>query len=86
MSETVKVPFERKAGEKATLLLAAAEELGLGQGVVRTGTGHFLVPAEVNEKAFGKQEVSQRNSEPDDEKPPAKKSAAKKSTTKKPQE
>lgn len=82
MSEYVEVPFEGKAAEKAVLLLAAAEELGVGQDSVRTVTGAFLVPAEVNEKAFAPR-VSQGNSE-GEEKP---RRAAKKSTTKqKPQE
>ncbi len=82
MSEYVEVPFEGKAEVKATLLLAAAEELGLGQGVVQTRTGAFYVPAEVNEKAFAsREEVSDGNSEGDEEKPkraPRKSTASKK--------
>jgi hypothetical protein len=53
MSEAqVEVPFGDDASETATLLLAAAEELGLDPGVVATQEGAFLVPTEVNEKAF----------------------------------
>lgn len=52
MSDYVTVPFEGKAAEKATLLLAAAEELGVGQEVVQTRTGGFYVPSEVNDRAF----------------------------------
>lgn len=51
MSEYVEVPFEGKAEEKATLLLAAAEEKGLGASVVQTRTGAFYVPKEVAEAA-----------------------------------
>jgi hypothetical protein len=52
MSDKVEVPFGDNASETATLLLAAAEELGLGQNVVGTVEGGFLVPPEVNDKAF----------------------------------
>jgi len=76
MSDTVEVPFEGKAGEKATLLLAAAEELGLPPSVVKVQGGQFAVPAEVEKKAFGS-----RKSESDDQQPP-KKAAAKKSASK----
>jgi hypothetical protein len=34
------------------LLLAAAEDLGLDQSVVKTYEGGFTVPKEVHEKAF----------------------------------
>jgi hypothetical protein len=65
MSE-VEVPFEN-AGDQATLLLAAADDLGLDPAVVRTGTGVFYVPEDVADKAgFG-------------EKKPAAKKTAKKS-------
>ena len=74
--ETKKVPFEGKASDKAVLLLAAAEELGLDPSVVQTRAGHFLVPAEVEKKAFASR---------DDDKPAAKKTAAKKTTAKKPE-
>lgn len=76
MSDTVEVPFEGKAGEKATLLLAAAEELDLPASVIRTGNGKFLVPAEVEKKAFDSR------SGDDKQKAPAKKAAAKKSDSK----
>lgn len=69
MSEnTVEVPFGENPAETATLLLAAAEDLGMDQAVVGTQEGAFLVPLEVNDKAFGK---------------PTKKAAAKKSAAKK---
>lgn len=51
--DLVEVPFGDNPSETATLLLAAAEELGLGQEVVGTQEGAFLVPPEVNKKAFG---------------------------------
>lgn len=82
MSEYIEVPFEGNAQDKAVLLLAAAEELGVGQEVVQTRTGAFYVPSEVNEKAFG---VSTRQSseESAEEKP---KRTAKKSSPRKTQE
>jgi hypothetical protein len=52
MGDQVEVPFGENPSETATLLLAAAEELGLDQGVVGTVEGGFLVPSEVNDKAF----------------------------------
>lgn len=54
--------------ENSTLLLAAAEELGLDPSVVTvdSANGEFVVPDEVAEKAF----------------PKAKKAAAKKSASK----
>jgi hypothetical protein len=50
MSETVKVPYG-KGGDNATLLLAAAEELDMEPGVVRTSLHGFEVPKEVADKA-----------------------------------
>lgn len=48
----VEVPFGDDPGETATLLLAAAEDLELPAGAVRTtGDGLFVVPAEVADKA-----------------------------------
>ena len=52
MGDLVEVPFGENASETATLLLAAAEELGVGQGVVGTQEGSFVVPPEVKDKAF----------------------------------
>ena len=75
MSESVKVPYEGKSTDKAVLLLAAAEELGLDPSVVRNTNGAFVVPPEVAEKAFGKRSEKK---EPDE---PAKKAPAKKSTS-----
>jgi hypothetical protein len=65
MSDEVAVPFGDNPSDQATLLLAAAEDLGLDPGVVRTTEGGFAVPEEVNDKAFGKKKT------------PAKKAAAK---------
>ena len=52
MGDQVEVPFGENPSETATLLLAAAEELDLDQRVVGTVEGGFLVPSEVNDKAF----------------------------------
>lgn len=76
MADDVKVPINR---DNAILLLAAARELGLDSGVVRTAPteGEFTVPQEVADKAgFGKDDKAQS-------KAPAKKTAAKKTATKK---
>lgn len=54
MSEQVDIPFGDRPGDQATLLLAAAEDLGLDASVVATYEGGFLVPQEVNDKAFPK--------------------------------
>lgn len=66
-NESVEVEFGDNPSETATLLLAAAEELGLDASVVAVSEGQFVVPSEVNDKAFDK----------------PKKSAAKKSPAKK---
>jgi len=71
MSDEVEVPFGDNPSDQATLLLAAAEELGLGTAVVKTAEGAFLVPQEVHDKAFAEPEPK-----------PAKKTT-KKSTTRK---
>lgn len=73
--DLVEVPFD-KTSEQAILLLAAAEELGLGARVVKTTAGAFLVPQEVKDKAFAESPKSS----------PAKKAAAKSTTPKKAQE
>lgn len=52
--DLVEIPFGDKNAENATLLLAAAEELGLDPHVVRTVEGGFSVPKEVHDKAFPK--------------------------------
>jgi hypothetical protein len=49
--EEVEVEFGENPAETATLLLAAAEEAGLDQSVVRTGTGVFYVPKSIADKA-----------------------------------
>lgn len=81
MSDTVEVPFGDNPGETATLLLAAAEELGLDAGVVATDSeGVFHVPSEVNDKAFGKKaaKTAEKKAEPK----ATKKTAAKKTAAK----
>jgi hypothetical protein len=69
VSEQVEVLFNDNPSEQATLLLAAAEDLGLDPGVVGTTEGAFVVPQEVHDKAFGS--------------PEPEKKTAKKSTTRK---
>ena len=66
MSEQVEVPFDDSPSDQATLLLAAAEDLGLDADVVKTYEGGFSVPSEVNDKAY----------------PPKKRAASKKSESK----
>ena len=68
MSDTVTVPYGKDARETAVLLLAAAEELGLDTGVVKTAEGAFVVPPEVHDKAFSSEKANA----------PAKKAAKKK--------
>jgi hypothetical protein len=57
MSDQVEVPFD-KPSEQATLLLGAADELGLDPSAVQTSEGGFRVPQEVHDKAFGKKKTS----------------------------
>jgi len=59
----VEVPFEKKPSDQATLLLAAAEELGLDPSVVQTYEGGFLVPQEVHDKAYPPKRKSKKKSE-----------------------
>lgn len=75
----IEVPFGDNNKDNAILLLAAADDLGLDQSVVRTKLGAFVVPEEVAEKAFGKAKVAEAT----EEKAPAKKTTAKKTTAKK---
>jgi len=49
--EEVEVPFGDNPTETAVLLLAAAEESGVDQSVVRTGTGVFYAPKSIADKA-----------------------------------
>lgn len=71
----VEVAYGDNPSNTAVLLLAAVEELGLDPGVVRSTTrGVFMVPEEVEAKAFGKEPAK---------KAPAKKAAAKKTAAKK---
>ena len=67
------VQIEGRSADKATLLLAAAEELGLDASVVRTTSGGYIVPEDVADEA-GLSE---------DKPKPVKKTAAKKTTVKK---
>lgn len=76
----VEVPFDKNTSDNAVLLLAAAQELGLGPEVVRTSEGAFVVPEEVRDKAFAPPESSV--TEPPPEKKPAKKAPAKKAAKK----
>lgn len=75
----VEVPYEGKAKDKAILLLAAAEDLGLEPGVVRTnGAGAFHAPEEVVNKAFGDKSTGEATKKATSKKTAAKKAAAKK--------
>ena len=60
----VEVPFGDDAGDKAVLLLAAAEELNLNPSVIKTTEGAFLVPQEVNDRAFKREEDKQEDDHP----------------------
>jgi len=60
MSDQVEIPFD-KASEQATLLLAAAEELGLEPDVVQTYEGGFRVPKEVNDKAYPPKKTAKKS-------------------------
>ena len=62
MSEQVEIPFD-KPSDQATLLLAAAEELGLDPSVVQTSEGGFRVPQEVNDKAYPPKKTAKKKSE-----------------------
>lgn len=74
-NESVEVPFGNSASDTATLLLAAAEELNLDAGVVTVSGRNFVVPSEVNDKAFG----SDKSDDSKAAKKTAKKAPAKKS-------
>lgn len=67
------VQIKGRSAEKATLLLAAVEELGLDVSVVRTTSSGYIVPEDVADEAG----LS------DGEAKPAKKAPAKKTTAKK---
>jgi len=56
MTEYVTVPYDDNSTDNAVLLLAAAEELGLGSDAVKTTEGAFLVPKEVRDRAFRQEE------------------------------
>ena len=63
MSESVDVPFDKKPSDQATLLLAAAEDLGLDPSVVQTSEGAFRVPKEVHDKAYPPKKSKKSKSE-----------------------
>lgn len=62
MADEVEVPF-KNAKEQATLLLAAAEELGLDADVVQVSAGGFRVPKDVHDKAFPPAKSRKKKSE-----------------------
>jgi hypothetical protein len=62
MSDQVEIPFD-KPSKQATLLLSAAEELGLDASVVQTTEGGFRVPQEVNDKAYPPKKSAKKKSE-----------------------
>jgi hypothetical protein len=53
-NEPTQVPFDGEAGDRAVLLLEAAQSLELEPYVVVASHDHFSAPHEVVEKAFGK--------------------------------
>lgn len=67
-NEPVEVDFDDDPGKQATLLLAAAEDLGLDPGEVRTTGGGFLVSQELHDKAFGKKRAAKKTAATDEEK------------------
>lgn len=85
MTMTATVKFGDSAGDTATLLLAAAEELELPADVVTTNSdSEFQVPVEVAQKAGVDYESDDEESdEPKPAKKTAKKTAAKKTAAKK---
>lgn len=85
MSDTVEVPFGDNASETATLLLAAADELGLSADVVQTtGDSMFLVPQEVLDKAGAEDDAGVEEAPAEEAPAPAKKAPAKKAAKKAP--
>jgi len=78
MADDVEVPFNDNPSDQAVLLLAAAEELGHGPAVVKTGNGTFIVPQDVHDKAFGDD-----SSVTEEEPKPTKKAATKRTAAKK---
>lgn len=66
-NEPVEVEFDGDPGKQATLLLAAAEDLGLDASEVRTTGGGFVVSQELHDKAFGKKRSSAKKAADKDE-------------------
>jgi hypothetical protein len=66
-NEPVEIAFDDDPGKQATLLLAAAEDLDLDQGEVRTTAGGFLVSQEIAEKAFPKKKAAAKKAAAKDE-------------------
>lgn len=86
MSDNVTIPFGDDPRETAVLLLGAAEEMELGQEIIRTtGDGQFVAPREVADAAGveydGDEDDDASEDDQSSEKKPAKKAAKK--TTKK---
>jgi DNA topoisomerase-1 len=75
------VEVEGRGRDKAVLLLAAAEDLGLDASVVRTSTNGYLVPEEVAKAAFEEKKPAKKTTAA--KKTAARKTAAKKTAAKK---
>lgn len=85
MSETTKV--NGLSADNATLLLAAAEDLGLNPSVVTVSSGQFIAPTEVVKKAGLMPDKSKPNAERRTARSGSKpKKAAAKKTAAKPQD
>lgn len=80
MSETTKV--NGLSADNATLLLAAAEDLGLDPSVVKVSQGQFIAPTEVVEKAGLLQDEDKPKTGRRTARSGAKKAAPKKAATK----
>jgi hypothetical protein len=61
MSDRVEIPFDKKPGDQAVLLLAAAEDLGLDASEVRTYEGGFIVSQEIKDKAYPKKKSAKKS-------------------------
>lgn len=61
--DMVEIAFDDNPHDQAVLLLAAADDLGLDPSVVRTGSGTFVVPKEVADKAKPKKTARKSSKE-----------------------
>lgn len=77
------VEIQGRSRDNAVLLLAAAEDLNLDAGVVRTTTNGYLVPEEVANQAGLGEEKPKPAKKAAAKKAPAKKTTAKKAAAKK---